>query len=135
MIVEQIEDSRISGSLAQRADVVGRHSSTALANALEHQNLFLMPLWRALGKTRWVFQARTLPKTLSVTGGVLAVLLVLGLWPARFTVESKGTLFTDALRPAEQAKIDCGHKHFAALETDVGFKVANNFDAFMQQIV
>ena len=59
---------------------------------MEHQNLFLMPVWRALGKTRWVLQARTLPKTLSIAGGVLLVLLVLGLWPARFTLESKGTL-------------------------------------------
>ena len=72
LIVEQIEDSRVSGSLVQRADVVCRHSSTALANALEHQNLFLMPVWRALGKTRWVLQARTLPKTLSIAGAVLA---------------------------------------------------------------
>jgi multidrug efflux pump subunit AcrA (membrane-fusion protein) len=92
LIVEQIEDSRISGSLAQRADVVCRHSSTALANALEHQNLFLMPVWRALGKTRWVLQARTLPKTLGIAGAVLLVLLVLAVWPAQFTVESKGTL-------------------------------------------
>ena len=59
---------------------------------MEHQNLFLMPVWRALGKTRWVLQARTLPKTLSIAGGVLLVLLVLGIWPARFTLESKGTL-------------------------------------------
>ena len=92
LIVEQIEDSRVSGSLVQRADVVCRHSATAMANALEHQNLFLMPVWRALGKTRWVLQARTLPKTLSIAGGVLLVLLVLALWPARFTLEAKGTL-------------------------------------------
>ena len=52
--------------MVQRVDVVCKHSSTALANAMEHQNLFLMPLWRAMGKTRWVMQARTLPKTISI---------------------------------------------------------------------
>ncbi len=92
LIVEQIEDSRVSGALVQRSEVVCRHSSTALANALEHQNLFLMPVWRALGKTRWVLQARTLPKTLSIVGAVLFVLLLLIVWPAKFTVESKGSL-------------------------------------------
>jgi multidrug efflux pump subunit AcrA (membrane-fusion protein) len=92
LVVEQIEDSRVAGSLVQRAEVVSRHSSTALANALEHQNLFLMPVWRALGKTRWVLQARTLPKTLSITGAVLLVVLLLVVWPARFTLESKGSL-------------------------------------------
>ena len=92
LIIEQIEDSRVSASLTHRAEVVCQHSSTALANALEHQNLFLMPVWRTLGKTRWVLEARTLPKTLSIAGGVLLLLLALGLWPATFTLESKGTL-------------------------------------------
>jgi multidrug efflux pump subunit AcrA (membrane-fusion protein) len=92
LIVERIEDSRITAALTHRAEVVCQHSSTALANALEHQNLFLMPVWRALGKTRWIVEARTLPKTLSIAGGVLLLLLVLGLWPADFTLEGKGTL-------------------------------------------
>jgi multidrug efflux pump subunit AcrA (membrane-fusion protein) len=92
LIVEQIEDSRIPESMIQRVEVVSRHSATALANAMEHQNLFLMPLWRALGKTRWILQARTLPKTLSITGAILLVLLVLALWPAKFEMEAKGTL-------------------------------------------
>ena len=92
MIVEQIEDSRIKASMIQRVEVVSRHSSTALANAMEHQNLFLMPLWRTLGKTRWVLQARTLPKTLSISAAVLAVILFLALWPSKFEMESKGTL-------------------------------------------
>ncbi len=103
LIVEQIEDSRLAASLVQRAEVVGRHSSLALANAMEHQNLFLMPVWRALGKTRWVVQSRTLPKTLSIAGGVLTLLLVLVLWPAKFTLESKG-----ALEPALQRNVFAG---------------------------
>jgi multidrug efflux pump subunit AcrA (membrane-fusion protein) len=92
LIVEQIEDSRVAGALVQRAEVVCRHSSTAMANALEHQNLFLMPVWRLLGKTRWIVQARTLPKTLSIIAAVLVVLGSLAMWPAQFTLESKGTL-------------------------------------------
>jgi len=92
LIVEQIEDSRLTSSLAQRAEVVCRHSSLALANAMEHQSLFLMPVWRAIGKSRWLVEARTLPKTLSIGGAALVLLLILLLWPARFTCESKGTL-------------------------------------------
>ena len=56
--------------MAQRVDVVCRHSSTALANALEHQNLFLMPVWRTLGKSRWIIKARTLPKTVAIAVAV-----------------------------------------------------------------
>jgi multidrug efflux pump subunit AcrA (membrane-fusion protein) len=92
LIVEQIEDSRVSPTLLQRVEVVSRHSCTALANALEHQNLFLMPLWRAIGKTKWIIQARTLPKTLTITAAVLAVILFFIFYPAKFEMEAKGTL-------------------------------------------
>jgi hypothetical protein len=92
LIVEQIEDSRVPASMIHRVEVVSKHSSTALANAMEHQNLFLMPLWRTLGKTRWVLQARTLPKTISISAAVLVVILFLSFWPAKFEMESKGTL-------------------------------------------
>jgi multidrug efflux pump subunit AcrA (membrane-fusion protein) len=73
-------------------EVVCRHSSTALANAMEHQDLFLMPVWRALGKARWIVGARTLPKTLTISAAVLALVAALCLWPYDFQVESKGTL-------------------------------------------
>jgi type III restriction enzyme len=51
-----------------------------------------------------------------------------------FVVETKGSLFTDALRPTEQAKIDCGREHFKALGNDVDFTVANTFDTFADKI-
>ncbi len=92
LIVEQIEDSRVPEKMLHRVEVVSQHSSTALANALEHQGLFLMPLWRALGKAKWVVQARTLPKTIGVCVAVVAAVLWLCFWPADFVVRAKGTL-------------------------------------------
>ena len=91
LIIEQIEDNRVAPALSQRVDVVCRHSSTALANAMEHQNLFLMPVWRAIGKSRFLVKARTLPKTLSISGAVVLVLIALCIWPANFDLHSKGT--------------------------------------------
>jgi len=52
-----------------------------------------------------------------------------------FVVETKGSLFTDALRPTEKAKIDCGKEHFKAIGEDVGFTVANKFDDFMGNVI
>jgi len=52
-----------------------------------------------------------------------------------FVVETKGSLFFDMLRPSEQAKIDCGRKHFKALDQEVGFTVADKFDTFMDKVV
>ncbi|MBN1591065.1 MAG: HlyD family efflux transporter periplasmic adaptor subunit [Pirellulales bacterium] len=92
LIVEQIEDSRIPDTMVHRVAVVAEHSSIAIANAMEHQNLFLMPVWRALGKTKWVFRARTLPKTVAITCAVVAVLLCLIFVPWPYEVQADGTL-------------------------------------------
>ena len=92
LIVEQIEDNRVAPAMAQRVDVVCRHSSVAMANAMEHQSLFLMPLWRAIGKSKFIVQARTLPKTIMVAVAVVAVIVALFLVPADFDLHAKGTL-------------------------------------------
>lgn len=92
LIIEQIEDNRVAPALTQRVEVVCRHSSTAMANAMEHQSLFLMPVWRMIGKSRFLVKARTLPKTISISIGVLLVLVALVVWPANFDLHSKGTI-------------------------------------------
>ncbi len=50
-----------------------------------------------------------------------------------FVVETKGSLFADALRPTEQAKIECGREHFKALGSGVEFTVANNYESFSEK--
>ncbi len=52
-----------------------------------------------------------------------------------FVVETKSTLFSDALRPTEKAKIKCGEKHFEALGNDVKFEVTNSFEDFSGKYV
>jgi multidrug efflux pump subunit AcrA (membrane-fusion protein) len=78
--------------LAERAAVIAAHGSSALSNALQHESLFLLPLWRMLGKMRWVVQARTLPKTLLVLAALAAATLVLLCFPADFDLAAKGKL-------------------------------------------
>jgi type III restriction enzyme len=51
-----------------------------------------------------------------------------------FVVETKGSLFTEMLRPVEEAKINCGIKHFAALGEGVNFTKADNFENFMNKV-
>ena len=92
LIIEQIEDSRPPESYSETVDLVTEHSSRALANALEHNNLFLMPVWRAIGNTRWVLQGRTLPKTIAIALTVLTALLFICLARIDFNLKGKGTL-------------------------------------------
>lgn len=45
-----------------------------------------------------------------------------------FVVETKSTLFTDAWRPAEKAKVECGEEHFKALGNDVKFRITDTVE-------
>jgi multidrug efflux pump subunit AcrA (membrane-fusion protein) len=92
LIVEQIEDSRPRDGMIQRIEIVANHSSIALANSLEYNELFLMPVWRALGKSKWVVEARQLPYTISIGAAVLVALLILCFWPGDFELTGKGKL-------------------------------------------
>ncbi|MBN2022186.1 MAG: HlyD family efflux transporter periplasmic adaptor subunit [Pirellulales bacterium] len=105
LIVERIEDSRIPETMFHRVSVVAQHSSVALANAMEHQDLFLMPLWRMLGKSKWLFHARTLPKTISISIAVVVLLAFLIFFPWDFNLHADGTL-EPVLRSQIFARVD-----------------------------
>ncbi len=92
LIVEQIENSAVQTKLRQRVDVVAKHSCAALTNSLEHDSLFLMPLWRAIGRMSWIVRARTLPKTISITLLVLAAILSLFIVPWDYNMNADGRL-------------------------------------------
>jgi biotin carboxyl carrier protein len=92
LIIEQINTDGVPATMRRRIDVVAEHGSTALTNSLDHDSLFLMPVWRAIGKSRWVVSARTLPKTLSIAVVVVVAIISLFFVPARFLLHGKGTL-------------------------------------------
>ena len=92
LIVEQIEDARPREGMVQRVNVVCDHSSLAMANALQHNNLFLLPLWRTLGKASWVVSARTLPKTIAILVAIAVLIVGLIVVPVDFTLTGDGAL-------------------------------------------
>ena len=92
LIIEQIESDIPRDVLNPRLDMVYEHSSRALSNALDHNSLFLMPLWRAIGKAKWVVQARTLPKTIAITAAILIALVASVAVPWDFDMRAKGAL-------------------------------------------
>jgi len=92
LIIEQIESDIPREILAPRLDLVYEHSARALSNAIDHNSLFLMPVWRAIGKSAWVVQARTLPKTVSIALAVAAVLVALVAVPWTYRMSAKGAL-------------------------------------------
>lgn len=98
IVIEQLVDSRPPEGMLQRIDVVRRHSATALTNAQEFEGLFLLPLWRALGKTQVLMTARNLPKTLLATVAILAAIFALCTVPYDFTMVADGKLLPEVRR-------------------------------------
>jgi RND family efflux transporter MFP subunit len=64
-----------------------------------------MPVWRALGKAKWVVSARTLPKTVAIAIAVLVVLIGMFVIPVDFSLTSDGKL-----QPVDRREV------FAALD-------------------
>lgn len=105
VVIEQLVDSRPPEGMLQRIDVVRRHSATALTNAQEFENLFLLPLWRILGKTRVLVTARNLPKTIAAAIAITAAIVALATVPYDFNMVADAKLLPE-LRRDVFAEID-----------------------------
>lgn len=92
LIVEQLAAGDDPPHFRQRTELVARHSAAALANAVDHDGLFLLPLWRTIGRMRWVVEARNLPKVILATVAFFMLLLGLCLTPYHFDISSGGVL-------------------------------------------
>ncbi len=92
IIIEQIDSIQSRDLIAPRVELVCQHSARALGNSIEHNSLFLMPVWRTIGKSRWLITAKNLPKTLLISGAILLTLLCLFLVPKDFELEARGSL-------------------------------------------
>ena len=103
LIVEQIEDNRAPEEFTQSVDLVCQHSSSAMSNAMTHNRLFLMPVWRAIGNMAWVLQARTLPKTLAAAAAVIGFICFTIFFPKDFNMTADGKL-----EPKEQRSVIVG---------------------------
>lgn len=92
LIVEQLKDSTIDLPLRKRVDVVSEHSQTALSNSIEHNSVFLLPLWKTLGSLAEPFRGSQLPKTLLWLGLLGGIAAFFALCPYPFTLSSNGQL-------------------------------------------
>ena len=130
LIVEQIQSAIQTEVFKQRTDLVYEHGTRAIANARSHSNLFLMPLWRAIGRASWIVRARTLPKTIAVAAAVAGLIAVLCLVRKDFELEARGTLVPQEYRQVfapidgEVVEVEVDHKSRVA-EGDVLVRLRN----------
>lgn len=92
LIIEQIESQVTPEDLRSRCDLVYEHAARALNNSMSHSDLFLMPLWKVLGRAMWLFRGSTLPKTLAVLGLITVGLLAMIFININHDLEANGSL-------------------------------------------
>jgi multidrug efflux pump subunit AcrA (membrane-fusion protein) len=98
IVIEQLVDSRSPDGLLQRVDVVRKHSSTALTNAQSHEGMFLLPVWRFIGKSRVLVAARNLPKTIAAAIAIVAAIAAMWIVPWDFKITADGKLQPETRR-------------------------------------
>ena len=131
IIIEQIEDNRVPDRMKKRMDVVVEHAQSAVGNALDHNSVFLMPLWQTIGKSKVLVTARMLPKTVSVAIALLALILALIFVPWNFNMHCAGTLEPEVRRNVfarEDGKVDevLVHHGQEVAEGEVLLRMTNN---------
>lgn len=95
LVVERLKDSTLTEDFKKRVEAVVGHSEVALTNSLEHNSIFLMPLWKAFGKVMSAFQGGNLLKTLFASGLAVASILCLCWIPWPFSLAAKGALIPE----------------------------------------
>ncbi len=99
LVIEQFTDALdTDGAFRQRIDRLVSESSVALQNAVRHDGIFLLPLWRWLGNLREWFQGSALWKTSAALTGCLLTILALIFVPAELKVTSDGRLMPQVRR-------------------------------------
>ena len=92
IIVEHCREQWDREQQSPLVELATRHGGDAYRNSWSHQSLFLYGIWKWLGKSKIIFAARHLPKTIAAATGVLLALLALNFIPADFELTCNGSL-------------------------------------------
>ena len=92
IIVEHCREQWDREKLAPVVELATRHGSDAFRNSWNHQSLFLYGIWKWLGKSKIIFAARHLPKTIAASIGLLLVALALTFVQSDFQMTCDGSL-------------------------------------------
>lgn len=92
IIVEHCREQWDREQLAPVVELATKHGSDAYRNSWKHQSLFLYTIWKWIGKSKIVFAARHLPKTLAAITGLTLLTLALVFVQTDFQLSCDGSL-------------------------------------------
>lgn len=92
MIIEHCVEQWERSHMESAVETVSRHASDSYRNAFAHGQLLFYPLWKWLGKSKVIWAARNLPKTLLALVGLIGLGLMMFLFPADLKISCDGVL-------------------------------------------
>ncbi len=92
LVVEQATESQPQPGLTEKVEMLADHVATSMSNARRHHGLFLMPLWRFLGRCFSWLEGRTMLKVAGVFLIVAAIIVGMVFVPYEYRVDGEGHL-------------------------------------------
>jgi multidrug efflux pump subunit AcrA (membrane-fusion protein) len=94
IILEQVAESQPKPGVLDKANLIADHVGSAIYNAKTHHRLFLMPLWRSIGKGLQFLEGRNGLKAALAVAAILIVILALVFVPSPwgYRVEGEGRM-------------------------------------------
>jgi multidrug efflux pump subunit AcrA (membrane-fusion protein) len=90
LVLEQSAEAQPRPTLQRRLDLVSDHVAAALSNAREHSELFLLPLWRTLGRGLAWLRGRRGWMAAAIVLGLVLIGAALAFVPWDYRVEASG---------------------------------------------
>ncbi|MFG0333445.1 MAG: efflux RND transporter periplasmic adaptor subunit [Maioricimonas sp. JB049] len=92
MVLEQFENPESFPAMLQRLQQVAPHFSAGLANSIEHERVFLLPLWKSLGRVRESMTAARITKSTLLLALLVAAVVALVVVPLELRLKAPGQL-------------------------------------------
>lgn len=92
IVFEHVSESRPKPGTVERGQMIADHVSASLNNALSHNRIFLLPVWKAFGSLWDSMRGSRLLITVAVTALLVASSVALVVVPWEYRVEAKGKL-------------------------------------------
>ncbi|MDA0920434.1 MAG: HlyD family efflux transporter periplasmic adaptor subunit [Planctomycetota bacterium] len=92
IIIEQVAESQPKAGVLEKGDLVSDHVGAAIYNAKQYNRLFLMPLWRGLGKVFGFLEGRNGLKAALIVFALAGAIAALVMVPWDYRVEGQGRM-------------------------------------------
>ena len=100
LIIEFFDEDVAQNKILDSVQLITNHSQLASSNAIEHDQIFLRPLWKRLGDLSWFLFHDHFAKTMSALGALLLFTLYLIIVPSELKMRVAGVI-----QPAERKNI------------------------------